>query len=73
MELWDLPRDGVEVYLRVGHCSLPAAVLGELCLVSLERLTAGIPLGLQEGKRIEQRAGFMSQSGRLEECLSRLK
>ncbi len=42
------------------HCSMPAAVLRELCLVrmcvpgvSLERRAAGIPLGLQEGEEIE--------------------
>lgn len=64
---------------RDGHCSMPAAVLRELCLVqmcvpgvSLERLAAGIPLGLQEGG-VEECSGFMSQSGKLQECLSRLK
>lgn len=63
-----------------GHCSTPAAVLGELCLVrmcvpgvSLERRAAGIPLGMQEGEGIEECSGFMSQSGKLQECLSRLK
>ena len=72
-------RNGVEVWLE-GHCSMPAAVLRELCLVamcvpgvSLERLTAGITLELQEGEGIEEYSGFMSQSGKLQECLSRLK
>lgn len=63
-----------------GHCSTPAAVLRELCLVrmcvpgvSLERHAAGILLGMQEGEGIEGCSGFMSQSGKLQECLSRLK
>lgn len=63
-----------------GHRSMPAAVLRELCLVqkcvpevSLESRAAGIPLGMQEGEGIEECSGFMSQSGKLQECLSRLK
>lgn len=62
------------------HRSMPAAVLRELCLepecepeVSLERRAAGIPLGMQEGEGIEECSGFMSQSGKLQEYLSRLK
>lgn len=63
-----------------GHCSVPAAVLWELCLVrmcvpgvSLERHAAGLPLGAQEGEGIERCSGFMSQSEKLQEYLSRLK
>lgn len=41
--------------------------------VSLERRAAGIPLGMQEGEGIEECSGLMSQSGKLQECLSRLK
>lgn len=59
---------------------MPAAVPRELCLVrmcvpgvSLERLNAGITLELLEGEGIEECSGFMSQSGKLQECLLRLK
>lgn len=69
---------GLVVWTDTG--SMPAAVLGELCLVqkcvpevSLEKRAAGVPLGMQEGEGIEECSGFMSQSGKLQECLSRLE
>jgi len=68
------------VVLLYGHCSVPAAVLRERCLVrmcvpgvSLERHAAGFPLGMQEGAGIEEYSGFRPQSGKLQEYLSRLK
>lgn len=59
---------------------MPAAVLRELCSericvpgVSLEKPATGVPLGMQKEEGIEECSGFMSQSGKLWERLSRLK
>lgn len=63
-----------------GHYRMPAAVLGELCLVAyvcargaFKGVRCRHPFGNAGGEEVEESSGFMSQSERLHDCLSRFK
>lgn len=74
-----LTRNRVEVLLygQTSKYSMSSAVFRELCSVwmcvpevSLERHAGDIPKEMQEWEGIQKCSGFMSQSGKLQECLS---